>query len=177
MTVNRSGFRSIVGAVWIVASALTVKAAYGIDNEYSRQSLKGIGRLHVLIEDLTPSTRKAGFRKDHILKDTERKLRLAGIQSLTQNQNLMVKGQPYLYIALSAQQNASANNLIVYYMKVELVQNVLLERDPDILADASTWSIDKIGATHRIRQVRDELNDYIDTFLEAYGSVNAKCCQ
>jgi len=146
--------------------------AQAVDSEYSRASLKSIKGLHILVEDLTPQTRQMGFSKEKILRDVEGKLRLAGIRSLSQDQYLRVKGQPYLYVALSALHNPSADNLIVYYIEIQLVQNVLLERDPKTLVDAPTWSISKIGATHRIRHVRNELEGFMDLFLTAYLSVN-----
>ena len=147
-------------------------AVYAIDSEYSRESLKGIRGLYVLVEDLTQSTREAGFRKDSILKDVQMKLRLAGIQCLSQDQHLMVKGQPYLYVALSALRDAAAGNLVVYYLNIELIQNVLLERNSSVLVDAPTWSINKIGTTNRVKQVRNELKDFLDRFASAYHTAN-----
>jgi len=164
--------RTDILAGLVLAILMSATAAHGIDSEYSRQSLKNIKAVHVLVEDLTESTRNAGFRKQNILKTTQRKLRLAGIHYLTQNQYLRVNGQPYLHVALSALHDRSAGNLIVYYLKLELVQNVLLERDVAILVDAPTWSIDKIGATYRIKQVQDELNDAIDRFVDAHRLAN-----
>lgn len=168
---HRKGILNI-GWVLITLALSLATAAHAIDSEYSRKSLKNIRGLHVLVEDLTSPTREAGFSKKKILKDVEAKLRLAGIRSLTQDQHFRVKGQPYLYVALSALQNPSADNLIVYYLNLELVQNVLLERDTKILVDAPTWSINKIGATHRRKQVRNELKDFMDRFLTAFQSAN-----
>ena len=144
-----------------------------IDSEYSRKSLENINGLHVLVEDLTAPTREVGFTKEKILRDVEAKLRLSGIRTLTQDQHLRVKGQPYLYVALSALRNPSADNLIVYYLNIELVQNVLLERNTEILVDAPTWAINKIGATHRIKQVRNELKEFMDQFASAFLSANS----
>ncbi len=166
---------------WIVAHVLLASVlvltglsspAHAIDSEFSRQSLKGIKALHVLVEDLTRPTRQTGFTKEKIARDVETRLRLAGIRTLTQDQHLRVKGQPYLYVAVSALHNPSADNLIVFYFNIELVQNVLLERNTGILVDAPTWSINKIGATHRIKQVKDELKDFIDRFISAYQTAN-----
>jgi len=161
-----------MGQTLVVLLFSISSAAHAIDSGYSRQSLKGIRGLHVLVEDLTEPTRETGFRKQKIEKDVETKLRVAGIRSLTQDQHLRVEGQPYLYVAVSALQNPSADNLIVYYFNVELIQNVLLERDSTVLVDAPTWSINRIGATHRTKQVKDELKDFVDRFISAYLSVN-----
>lgn len=160
-------------AIAILAMCVPM-TAQAIDSEYSRKSLENIRALHVLVEDLTAPTREAGFSKERILRDVEAKLRLAGIRSLTQNQHLRVKGQPYLYVALSALRNPSAENLIVYYLSIELIQNVLLERNTEILVDAPTWSINKIGATHRIKQVRNELKDFMDQFATAFLAANSE---
>ena len=162
-----------IGLVFILFILGIAPVASAIDNDYSRKSLKGIKGLHVLVEDITSATKQAGFSKQKILKDVEAKLRIGGIRPLTQNQHLRVKGQPYLYVAFSALRNPEADNLIVYYINVELIQNVLLERNPKVLVDASTWSITSIGATHRVKQVRNELKDFIDVFLAAYASANA----
>lgn len=162
-----------MGSTLILFVLSTASVALGIDSDYSRKSLKGIKGLHVLVEDLTAATKEAGFSKQKILRVVEAKLRIGGIRPLTQDQHLRIKGQPYLYVAFSALRNPEADNLIVYYINVELIQNVILERNPKVLVDAPTWSINKIGATHRTKQVRNELKDFVDVFLTAYASVNA----
>lgn len=169
----KKGQQLFIAALTLMASVIFIAAGSdAADSEYSRQSLKNIKGLHVLVEDLTQPTKELGFTKEKITRDVKARVEAVGIRTLTQNQNLSVKGQPYLYLAVSALHNPSANNLIVYYFRIELVQNVLLERDAGILVDAPTWSIHTIGAVYRIKHVKDELKRFMDRFIRAYRSVN-----
>jgi hypothetical protein len=64
-----------------------------------------------------------------------------------------------------------------FHISVELHQNVVLDRDPNILSiGATTWSSGEIGTLGKgaIRDLRDHVKDHIDKFINAYLAVNAK---
>jgi hypothetical protein len=62
--------------------------SFALDDEYSRESLRGLRGVHVIVEVLRPAVKKGGLTEAMIRTDTELKLRLAGIRVLTQDEAL-----------------------------------------------------------------------------------------
>jgi hypothetical protein len=68
-----------------LALALAAPAlSFASDDEYTRESLRGLHGVYVLVEDLRPEVEQAGLTVAMIRTDAELKLRLAGIRVLTQ---------------------------------------------------------------------------------------------
>ena len=160
-----------------VVLLLAASAATAGDDEFSRQSLKGLKGVGVLLEDLHADVEQDGLNKTSIQTDVELKLRQAGITVLTQAERRAAPGGPFLYITVNTQQRPTAAGLYAYSISVELSQNVQLERDPTIqIVGATTWSVGEVGTVgrDRLRGVRDGIKDLVDMFINAYLSVNPK---
>lgn len=161
--------------LWITAVILGVMAspAAAGDNENTRQSLKGLRGLSVLVEALETEVERNGLNKASIQTDVELKLRQAGIAVLTEAGSHAAPGEPFLYVNVST----SGGPLYAYSIEVEFRQTVRLDRDPSIkIFGATTWSVGGGGAVgqHSLRDIRDGIEDYVDGFINAYLSVNPK---
>jgi hypothetical protein len=155
---------------------VAASAANAQNDEISRQSLKGLKGVFVLVEPLRAEVEKGGLNKTSIQTDVELKLRQAGTTVLTEAESHAVPGGPVLYVNVNAQ--SSQNGLTyAYSIRVELNQDVRLDRDPSIrIIGATTWSVAGVGTVGRdnLRDIRNSTKDRVDEFINAYLSVNPK---
>jgi len=160
---------SLVLAFLITGGAVVARA---VDTEDTRQSLKGLKGIYVLVEELKPEVERAGLTEEAIQTDVELKLRLAGIPVLEDLANLA--SPYYLYVAVST--NHMSDGIWPFHISVELVQKVLLDRDRSTISYSSTWSTGSTGRVGKakVRTVRDSIKDLVDRFINAYLSVNPK---
>ncbi len=156
-----------------VVLLLAASAATAGDDEICRASLKGLKGVYVLIEPLQADVERGGLNKTSIQTDVELKLRQAGITVLTEAEMLAALGHPTLYINV----NTHSGPMYAFSIRVELCQDVRLDRDPSLqLSDATTWSVGAVGTVGRnnFRDIRDHIKDSVDEFINAYLSVNPK---
>ena len=144
------------------------------DTELTRATLKGLKGLYVVIEDLRPEVEQAGLTKSAIQTDVELKLRQAGISVLSREQWLNEPGWPYLYVNVNV--NPRSDYSWPYNILLELKQRVILSRDPTIDLNTTTWSVHAVGAYFKanIRDLRNDIKDNVDLFINTYVSVNPK---
>jgi hypothetical protein len=155
---------------------LAARVATAGDDELSRPSLKGLKGVYVLVESLQAEAERSGLSQTSIQTDVELKLRQAGITVLTQAEMLEAPGGPHLYISVNTQSSQSGL-LYAYSIRVALCQDVRLDRDPSIrIFSATTWFVASVGTAgrNRLRDIRDMVKDDVDTFINAYLSVNPK---
>jgi hypothetical protein len=139
------------------------------DNDFSRATLKGISAVFVEIEPLPDSGKTLGLTAETIQTDVELKLRLAGIRVVTPEEGYKLPGSPYVYVILTLTPNANAA-----YINVQLVQNVLLERNGEHVYGVPTWDTGYIMPVPTSQRIRDTIKDKVDVFLNAWLSVNPK---
>jgi hypothetical protein len=132
-------------------------------------TLKGIRALFVLVEDLPDGAKTLGLTKEAIQTDIEPKLRLAGIRVVTQEDGRKLPGAPFLYVDAHVMPSGEAANI-----DVELHQDVLLKRKDDLAVVVSTWSVGYLMSNPTAQAIRDAIKDQVDTFLNAWLSVNPK---
>ena len=171
MKCSRFRSPSVLLAIFVL---LTAYRAAAEDSEYTRNTLRGITGVSVLVERLTDQAEQDGLRKEDIQTDVELKLRLAGIKVLSGKASYANPGGPYLYVEVTA--ILSSTGLYAVSTGVSLKQDVLLARDQSTSIAASTWSTDSVvtvGRT-RLRNLRDSIKEDVDEFINAYLSVNPK---
>jgi hypothetical protein len=152
---------------------LAASAATAQDADVSRQSLKGLKGVQVLVESLEAEVEQGGLTKTSIQTDVELKLRQAGITVLTAAESMAAPGSPYLYINV----NTQGGPLYAFSIRVELKQSVRLDRDPSIeVYGVATWSAESVGTVGQdhLRDIRGPIKDYVDQFVNAYLSVNPR---
>lgn len=155
---------------------LAASAATAGDDGFSRPSLKGLKGVYVLVESLQAEAERSGLNQTSIQTDVELKLRQAGITVLTEAEGHAAPGGPTLYINVNTQSSRSGS-LYAFSIDVELKQDVLLDRDPSIrLPGVATWSMGGVGIVSRdsFREIRNDIKDDVDQFINAYLSVNPK---
>jgi hypothetical protein len=161
----------------VLLLAATAATAQG-DNESSRETLRGLKEVEVLIESLTPEAEANGLDKSAIQTDVELTLRQAGIKVLTGAKALAAPGAPALYVRVSTFRRKTEPGFYSFSMEVRLEQSVRLERDPRMRALlAATWSssgyIGTVGSAN-LKELRNSLKDEMNQFINAWLSVNPK---
>ena len=150
----------------------TSNPALAADSALDRKSLQGVKQFYVIVEELESAATDDGLTKDQIKVDVELRLRKAGIQ-LTEDH--AAGGFRYLYIQASLIKGTEAlAGLYAYNVRVEFVQPAVVESNWAEV-QASTWSVGNSGMVGRknvARGTRDTIGDLVDTFLNAYLSVN-----
>jgi hypothetical protein len=164
--------RGFCTSLAIVVLMLICGNAYALDDEHSRNSLRGLKGIYVLIEPLREEIVKDGLTMDDIRADVEDKLRLAGIPVLSKEESLKEPGRAYLYIQETV--SKPVGKVYVYNINVELNQEIYLVRSPGVLCIGATWSTGGTGIAVTLRYIRDAIKKYIDEFSTAYLSVNPK---
>jgi hypothetical protein len=159
-------------ALWLLGGAATLARAQGDLEAQTLRGLKGVG---VVVEKLRPEVERSGLTVSLIQTDVELKLRLAGIPVLTDAEVLDTPGYPYLYIQATI---VVLSNGWAYSVLAALKQLAILERDPAIKSyDAITWrenTVATIGPSRAVAEVRSDIKDLTDKFINAYLSVNPK---
>ncbi|MCP4666476.1 MAG: hypothetical protein GY849_08910 [Deltaproteobacteria bacterium] len=143
---------------------------FALDDELL--SLQGLKGLYVVVEELNPEIEKDGLTPEHIQKDAAQRLRQAGMKVLTKIEWMKKKEGPYLYINLNARKNPYG--VYMHAISIELVQKVLLMRNPKVEVFATTWSKQLLGQGGYLARIRYSIQDVVDLFLNAWAKANRK---
>ncbi len=178
MSAGRSKLIAIMIRVAAIVICLPISALYaalGGDDPPEINTLRGLEGVHVLVEKMQPDAERDGLISEGIQMDVELKLRKAGIRVLTFEERVSAPGSPYLYINVNAALNKTIQ-LYSFTINVQLKQDVYLARNPAIATKATTWSIEGTGGVgqQRLRDIREQIADYVDTFINAYLAMNPR---
>jgi hypothetical protein len=155
------GLLILPGVVW----------GFDYDNESSRETLRGIKRVRVMVGDIETEIERDGLTKNQIQTDAELKLRLAGLNVLSRKEASEAPGiQLIVSVAIFKFPDSSG---YIYSIVVALFQNVFLERNSKESL-APTWSAGYFGVTPRLDLIRNKTKDGVDQFINAWLSVNPK---
>lgn len=143
------------------------------DNEHTRETLKGLTGVLVLLEPLDPEIVKDGLSENQVHTDVKLKPRMSGIKVLTIPEWTAAPGRPCLLVTLTMLKN---RGLSAYLIEISLGQNVALARDAKIRLTTPTWRVEgvRIVGPDKIASIRDDIKDRVDKFINAYLSVNPK---
>lgn len=143
--------------------------------EKNRKTLARLQGVQVIVEDFKPEAEKYGFNRQQYQTDVELRLRQYGIKVLSQKERHQVSGMPMLYINVNPLIDEKMGDAAVSY-SVQLMEYVLLERNPSIRTFATTW--DKSGTRlcglKRLDGVRERVRDLVDQFINDYLAANPK---
>jgi hypothetical protein len=144
----------------------------------SLESLRGLRGVEVLIEELNPDLENLNLTMIQIQSDVELKLRNAGIQVLSKEENEKIQSlrKPYLYIKINSSRLSSRKESIAFNIGIALNQQVTLrgQADSKKCFFAPTWYTSAVGAAGRknIQEILDTLQDLTDKFINAYLKAN-----
>ena len=143
---------------------------FALDDEIL--SLKGLTALFVLVEIVDPEIEKDGLTREEIQRDTEQRLRKAGIRVLSKSEWLRTKEGAYLYVNINARK--SGYGVYINGLSLELVQKVLLVRNPKTEVFAATWSRQLLGQGGYLDRIRYSVQDVVDLFINSWAQANRK---
>ena len=143
---------------------------FALDDELL--SLRGLTELFVLIEIEEPEIEKDGLTRGEIQRDTEKRLREAGINILSKQEWLRKKEGAYLYVNVNARK--SGYGVYINGINLELVQKVLLVRNAKTEVFATTWSRQLLGHGGYLERIRYSIQDMVDMFLISWKKANGK---
>lgn len=153
---------------------ITGLPAFGVDAELTRQTIKGLEGVNVIVEDIQPNVQKyaqrAGIAKEQIQKDVETKLKSNGIKVLTKDEWLKTPGRPVLYVNINTHE--TEKYWYAYNVWLELKQVVSLEANPSIKTLASTWSINITGVANigTLGVIKNAVDGLVSRFISALKS-------
>jgi hypothetical protein len=152
---------------------LTLMSSLSFADDWDdRVSLRGLQGVRIVVEDVDPQIVKDGLAKDQLYTDVELKLLMAGIKVLTEAENRMEKGHPWLYVNAAIMKTDSES--YIYTIFIEFNQDVRLVRDPDVEVSTGTWKVVHTGVAYKISHIRERVKMHMDEFVNAYLSVNPK---
>jgi len=136
---------------------------------FSDDSLRGIKKYYIMVEDPGEGGRATGFTRELIQTTAELKLRMAGIE--------IAKEPPYsLYIqpicVLLKDQSAA-----VCSIRVAALLPVIMLHDNSILTGGETWNKSWVGMAplrYSKSHFKSALEEQLDMFLVAYLKANPK---
>jgi hypothetical protein len=142
--------------------------AWPSDTKRDRETLKGLKAIAVVVEDLKPEAERDGITQSQLQTDVELRLRQLGV--LVDTESL-----EYLYVHVRAIKTTGVSGY-AYSALAEVRQPVMVARTGQGVF-AATWSQELLATTPLTRasqSVREDVRDLVDSFINAYLSVNPK---
>jgi hypothetical protein len=139
--------------------------AYPAGDVFERVSLRGLNILQVVVEDLALDITQDGLDRNRIKTAIEQQLQRAGITVEQQAENA-------LYVHLGTLKNEAG--LYSYTLSIQLLQLVLLFRDPSLVTWGTTWSLDQTGsvAPSNLDEIEHLITRGVTAFIEDYHAAN-----
>lgn len=141
----------------------------------SRESLRGISGVGVVVEDIGPDASADGLSQDAIRTAAELILRSKGIKVLTSVERTRLGSAPYLYINVNTLKEELG--LYAYAVSVDLKQVVGLLSIKNARAWGATWSASVIGAvgeTNLHQVIADAVEPLVKDFANDFLLVNPR---
>jgi hypothetical protein len=166
-----------MGKKRIVALAVTfavfflsiVPFAFAEDKEITRLTLRGIKEVNVVIESIEPEIQSLGLTQAQVRADVEAKLREANIAISPD----IERGRPAVYLYVQVIRPEKFNRLF-YSISLSVLQNVVLERDPNVKTNTDTWVARMLGMSSGTDAIRSDIRSLLDQFIEEYRKANQK---
>jgi hypothetical protein len=144
------------------------------DDEETRRTLRGLKEIFLYVEPLDPQIEKMGLTRNQIQTDTESRLKLAGIHVQAGEDFLRGKGHPYLYVNANISVLKTQITRYLFYIRIELNQEVLLVRTPETKVSTVTWSAGGWGIDFGLDNIRQTVKTQVDKFIDAFLAENPK---
>jgi hypothetical protein len=133
---------------------------------FERASLRGLAAVQVVVEDLAPDVIQAGLTREHVKQVVEQQLEQGGIPVVPQAEHAF-----YVHLGTARTDTGSYS----YALSFQLLQLVLLFRDPGILTWGTTWSFDLVGAlaSDNLGAMDALLSRGVNAFITDYQAANS----
>ncbi len=149
-------------------------SAFSQSPEIQIQSLKGLPGIAIAMHKYPNELEQDGLTMKEIGIEAEMRLRKAGIKVLTLNEAMMSPGSPLFEIEIGAVKSDAG--IYAVSIRLKLDQNVITQRLPSIGTHVATWEVGNLVMVGRnnLRQVKDEVGDGMDIFINDFLSANPK---
>ena len=144
------------------------------DDKTTRPTLRSLQGIFLYVEPLDPQIEQSGLIKSQIQTDAESQLKSAGINVLKREDFLKEFGRPYLYIIVNISVLKTQITRYLFYIRVELNQEVLLVRAPQTKVSTVTWSTGGWGIDFSLDNIRETVKIQVDKFVSAYLAENSR---
>jgi len=141
--------------------------AFAEDKEITRLTLRGIKEVNVVIESIEPEIQSMGLTQAQVKADVEAKLREANIAIAPD----IERGRPAVYLYVQVMRPEKINRLF-YSISLSLLQNVVLERDPEVKTNTDTWVARILGMSSGTEAIRSDIRSLLDQFIEDFRKAN-----
>lgn len=166
-----------MGKKRIVALAVAVAAAFlcfipfvfAEDKEVTRLTLRGIEEVYVVIESIEPEIENLGLTQAQVRSEVETRLGEANIRVTPDYQG----GRAAVYLYVQVMRPEKINRLF-YSISLSVLQNVVLERDPNVKTNTDTWRLRVLGMSSGMEAIRSDLRSVVDQFIEDFRQANQK---
>jgi hypothetical protein len=140
--------------------------------EITRETLRGLKGVVVVVETVKSDAEADGLKVDDIQAEVEAKLEEGGVQILPHDAWRATVGRPWLYVSVN-----TMKYLFGYFFSidVQLKQDVTLPRRPSILTSSATWEMGSIGVVSipdLPNKIKESVFGYVDSFISEYAAVN-----
>jgi hypothetical protein len=165
------GKKRIIMLATAIAAVLlyAIPFAFAEDREITRLTLRGIKEVNVVIESIEPEIQNLGLTQAQVKADVEAKLREANIAIAPD----IERGRPAVYLYVQVIRPEKINRLF-YSISLSLLQNVVLERDPNVKTNTDTWLVRVLGMSSGTEAIRADIRSLLDQFIEDFGKANVK---
>ena len=145
------------------------------DEAKNRESLRGVKAIAVVIR-IENQGERYGLTEHEVQQDIELKLRMAGIEVLDKSEVATKPYLPGLVFIITPYDRQDSNGIIAFHMSLAVEQPVSLIRDNSVTLYAETWETGYVGMVGQtnFRNLRDDIKNLTDNFVNAYLSVNLK---
>ena len=140
-----------------------------------QESLRGVKSITVHASCSGDAT-EAGLSEEHIRKDVRKQLEVAGVKVMPSQVWGAVPGRCRLRVMVKVYKPPRMNTLI-YNLKVDFLQTVTLERNPEMKIDATTWELTWFahGSERRLAEaISQNLKVLTASFIRDYRAANPK---
>ena len=110
-----------------------------------------------------------GLTQAQVKADVEARLRVANIAIAPD----IERGRPAVYLYVQVMRPEKINRLF-YSISLSLLQNVILERDPNVKTNTDTWLVRVLGMSSGTEAIRSDIRSLLDQFIEDYRKANQK---
>jgi hypothetical protein len=144
------------------------------DDEDTRRTLRGLKEIFLYVEPLDPQIEEMGLTGKQIQMDIESKLKLAGIKVQPGEEFSKSRGHPYLYVNVNISMLKTQITRYLFYIRIELNQEVALVRTPEVRVSTVTWSTGGWGIDFSSDNIRQTVKSQVDKFINAFLAENPK---
>jgi hypothetical protein len=146
---------------------------WALDEEATRETLKGLPGVVVWVEDMAPDIEPSGVTRQQVQTEVERQLRRAGITVVSSQEASAPPDMAFLTVAVTTLRHTGG--LYAYAVDLAVYQTATLLRDPTPRSFA-TWTVGSISLVEAsdLRAIFTSVSQKVDQFIQAYRSVNPR---